>query len=431
LSDNETAGVVVGVQVETGTALAIEGGTPVRTRPWPTYDQGDAFVGQAEEDAVVRVVRSRRLFRYDTRPYAETEVGRFESRLCEYFGTRHALAVSSGTTALALSLMAAGIGPGHRVACPVFTFAATPSAILLAGATPVMVAVDRDLHVDLEALAAVLPSVDAVMVVHMRGFAEDMDAIVALAATAGVPVFEDGVPALGVRLRGRPLGTFGLTGSFSSQSDKAINTGEGGFLVTDDTGLAARATVLAGAYEGRVRRHFGPVPLDDLSLPLYSFRMDELRGAVASAQLDVLPIRLQRMATNYARVAGTLAEFPWLRLREPVDSGALLGDSLLCYLPGAAQAESDWFARALRAEGIAARTFGDCTDPNVRAFWNWRFLPEVDVHDPGHVLADSARYVAATVDIPLSGSLDESDCADLVTAIDRVGRHLRTGRAAA
>ncbi|MDH6492286.1 aminotransferase class I/II-fold pyridoxal phosphate-dependent enzyme [Streptomyces sp. SAI-127] len=407
-------------------ALAIEGGTPTRTAPWPTYDKGDRLLGEAEEAAAVRVIRSRRLFRYDTRPHTETEVGRFEERFRGFCGSAGALAVSSGTTALALALMAAGIGPGSRVACPVFTFAATPSAILLAGAEPVLVPVDENLHIDLDALAKTVSHVDAVMAVHMRGAAEDMDAIVALADQAGVPVFEDAVPAMGVRLRARQLGTFGLAGAFSTQSDKSINTGEGGILVSDDLGLVARAAVLSGAYEGRVRRHFATAELDDLALPLYSFRMDELRGALAAAQLDSLPLRLERLSTNYTRISGELSGLEGIRVRRPIE-GAILGDALLLMIESGAATDAEWFARALRAEGIDARAFGDPTDRNVRAFWNWRFLGK-DTDGPNGPLASSVRHVARTVDIPLSASMDEQDCADLVSAVRLVAHHLPSAR---
>ena len=111
-----------------------------------------------------------------------------------------------------------------------------------------------------------------------------------------VPVFEDAVPALGAELRGRKLGTFGLAGAFSTQSDKSLNCGEGGFLITDDATIFARAVVLSGAYEGRYRRHFPdaePPITTDLDLPLFSFRMDEIRAALLRSELERLPLRLE------------------------------------------------------------------------------------------------------------------------------------------
>ena len=92
--------------------LAVYGGNPVRRAPWPTYDKGAVFVHPEDEQAALRAIRSHLYFRYDHRAQRETECGQFEAELCRYFGSKHALAVSSGTTALALAIMAAGIPPG-------------------------------------------------------------------------------------------------------------------------------------------------------------------------------------------------------------------------------------------------------------------------------------------------------------------------------
>ena len=235
--------------------LALEGGAPVRSRPWPSYDKGDVFINPEDEAAAIAAIRSHLYFRYDFRDQADTACGRLERRAADWFGSRHALAVSSGTAAIALALMAAGIPKGAKVVVPGFTFAATPSAVVLAGCEPYLVECDADLNFDLDDLRRRWrDDIAAILVVHMRGVASDMPAICDFAAEHGVPVIEDAVPAMGAELDGRKLGTFGLAGCFSTQSDKSINTGEGGLLVTDDSGLYARAIVLAGAYEGRMRR---------------------------------------------------------------------------------------------------------------------------------------------------------------------------------
>ncbi len=408
--------------MQTPTApLAIDGGPPVRRAVWPTYDNGDAYVSDEDIAAVVRVLQSRRYFRYDSRCHEETETGAFEADLCTYFGSGHALACASGTTALALGLMALDLPPGSAVACPAFTFAATPSAIMLAGHRPVLVECDDDLHLDVADLRRRMASgVRAIVVVHMRGFASDMPAICAVAEEFGVPVVEDAVPALGVRLHGRPLGTWGRFGAFSTQSDKALNTGEGGFLVTDDTEAFARTLVYCGAYESRMARHFAnPPSFDDLALPLYSWRMDEIRAALARAQLVRLPGRLTAHQHNYERVAGALQGRGDILVRQPVAPGAYLGEALLLRLPGAPVSAVAWFARALRAEGICARALGDPDDVNIRAFWNWRFL----FPDRAAARAEyptTTATVDSTVDIPLSANLTDQDCDQLVTAVGKV-----------
>ena len=399
--------------------LAIHGGSPVRTTPWPTYDKGAVFVLPEDEAAALRAIRSHAYFRYDHRREQDTECGQLEAELCRYFDTRYALATSSGTTALALAIMAAGIPTGSLIACPGFTFVATPSAILLAGCRPFLVEVDENLHMDPADLRRRwTPEIKAIMVVHMRGFAADLTRLTSFAAEMRVPLFEDVVPALGVELSGRRLGTFGIAGAFSTQSDKSLNSGEGGFLITDDRNLFARAVVLSGAYEGRLRRHFpdGEPPIgSDLDLPLLSFRMDEIRAALLRSELPRLPIRLEAFHRNYTFVAEALHDLP-IAIRQPVAPGALLGEALIFRVP-----DADWFARALCAEGIDARNLGSDRDANVRVFWNWRFLfGRQDVAAIKAMLPNTTRYLEQAVDVPLSSCLSRQDCDHLVTAVRKV-----------
>ncbi|WP_084263294.1 DegT/DnrJ/EryC1/StrS family aminotransferase [Actinomadura formosensis] len=409
------------VDVQPG-LLAIDGAAPVRTDPWPTYDKGDVFIDEDDLHAALDAIRDRLYFRYDHRPYAETQTGRFERDLCAYFGVPHALSCASGTAAITLALLALDLPPGSPVACPAFTFAATPSAILLAGHRPVLVECDDDLHLDVADLRRRLtPDVRAIVVVHMRGFASDMDAICALARERGVPVVEDAVPALGARLNGRPLGTFGDAGAFSTQSDKSLNTGEGGFLLARDPAVHARAVVYSGAYEGRMARHFDgpPPPVDDLALPIYSLRMDEIRAALARPMLRRLPDRLAAHRRNYDDVAGRLAGVPGIALRRPVADHAYLGEALVFRLPGAGARATAWTAAALRAEGIGARALGDPGDTNVRAFWNWRFLfPDADRARAEYPV--TAARLDESIDIPLSANLTERDRDHVVEAVRKV-----------
>lgn len=402
--------------------LAITGGPPVRTRPWPTYDKGDVFISDEDEEAAAAALRSRLYFRYDHRPYKDTCAGDLERRLAEFFGVRYALACTSGTTAIALGLFALELPAGSPVACPAFTFSATPSAILLAGHRPVLVECDADLHLEVADLERALDEgARAVVVVHMRGFASDMPAICDLAARYGVPVVEDAVPALGMRIGDRYAGTFGRFGAFSTQSDKSLNTGEGGFLLTDDPEAYARAVVYSGAYESRMTRHLDGAapPIDDLAYPIFGFRMDEIRAALAASMLDRLPRRLALHQRNHDYVTARLAGLPGITLRRPIAPGAYLGEALDFRLEGAGPDRCAWFARALTAEGIDARALGDPADCNVRTFWNWRFLfPDADMARAA--LPRTTGYVGATIDIPLSANLTPPDCDDLVCAVRKV-----------
>lgn len=412
-----------------GPQLAMNGASPIRRDPWPTYDKGNVFIHPDDEEAALRAIRSQLYFRYDCRAYVETECGMLEDQLRRYFSVRHVLATASGTTALALGIFAAQIPPGSLIACPGFTFAATPSAILLAGCKPFLVEVDENLHMDLADLRRRwVPAIKAIFVVHMRGFAADMEAVLSFAAEMGVPVFEDAVPALGVQFNGRKLGTFGLAGAYSTQSDKSLNCGEGGFLITNDSELYARAVVLSGAYEGRFRQHFHgcepPIPTD-LNLPLFSFRMDEIRAALLRSELRRLPHRVEHFRRNYEYVTTALSDLARIAIRQPTAPGAYLGEAFIFRVRGA---DAAWFARALCCEGIDARNLGSAEDANVRVFWNWRFLySDSDAATIKALLPSTARYLEQAVDVPLSSTLSLADCDHLVAAVRRVTSALGEG----
>jgi dTDP-4-amino-4,6-dideoxygalactose transaminase len=184
--------------------------------------------------------------------------------------------------------------------------------------------------------------------------------------------------------------------------------------------------VLAGAYERRCWRHFADSepPLDtDLNLPLLSMRMDEIRAALLRSELQRLPVRLAAFRRNYAYVSAALADLPGIEIRQPVAPVAYLGEALIFRVP---DGHASWFADALCAEGIDARNLGSAADANVRAFWNWRFLfGTAEVAEIQAELPATTRYLCEAVDVPLSSSLEQSDCDDLISAVRRVANSIR------
>ncbi len=414
--------------------LAIEGGMPVRTRYWPRFDKGDVDIDEREIQAVERVLRSRLLFRYDTRPIGETEVGRFEQALRDFFGVKHALAVSSGTAAIALSLMAIGVRAGDEVLCSSFAFAADPSAVLLAGGTPVLVDSALGIHMDPEDLEArITERTKAILVVHQRGQAGKIQDILAVSRKHGLHVVEDAVPALGATIGGQYLGTFGTFGAFSCQADKSLNTGEGGFLLTNDTALFERAVLLSGAYETRLKKHCPwDIAVREQTLPLFNFRMDEIRGALGQVQLEKLPARIRALRLNYARTLRLLGNYPEVLVRQSCVPEATLGHYVVFQLQDSDPEEAQWTADALAAEGVDARCFGSLGRPNARSFWNWEFLFPGETHEQIRKrLPATSRMLDLTIDIPLSPSLSANDMMDLERALTKVLDALRQRRALA
>jgi dTDP-4-amino-4,6-dideoxygalactose transaminase len=411
------------MEVSAASVLAVHGGPPVRTRPWPTYDKGCVFLDNKEEQAAREAIRSRRLFRYDDRALHLTFVGQLEAALAEFFGVKHVLAVSSGTAALALAFFALGIKEGDEVLCSSFGFPASVSSIVLAGAKPVLVEVDDDLHVDLDDLEAKIgPRTKAVLMVHMRGQCGNVKGVARLCEEYGLPLVEDAVPILGAKYDGQYIGTFGKIGAFSTQSDKSLNTGEGGFLVTQDDLLFERAVAFSGAYEGRVRKHCKwPLKENYLKIPLFNFRMDELRGAVALVQLARLPSRLETMRCNYKRACEALGRHPEIKVRNSHRGEGTLGDNVVFRLRDSTPADAQWFTQAICAEGIEARCFGVLGKENVRSFWTWEFMfPGKSRDEIRRSLPRAAQILDLTIDVPLSPTLQPEDLADFERAFDKV-----------
>ena len=329
--------------------------------------------------AVTELLQSGDLFRYTA---AEgSPVSLLEAEFAALLGAHYALAVSSCSAALFLSLKALNLPRDARVLIPAFTFAAVPSAVIHADCVPVLVEVGSDYRVNLVDFATKLDdTIGAVLISHMRGHTSDMDAIMALCNARGVPVVEDAAHSLGTLWQGRNIGTLGKIGCFSFQSYKMINAGEGGILITDDPELAARAVIMSGAYEHNWKKHPGlqnSYMLWQNKLPLYNLRMQNLSAAVIRPQLPELATRVSQGRANHDHVADRLASSPWLTVPPALPSELRAPDSIQFNLQGFVNdAEALAFQAAAKARGVAVQIFG-LSEDNARAYWNWQFMAEM------------------------------------------------------
>ena len=324
------------------------------------------------------LLQSGDLFRYHRAEGAPVTL--LEDEFAQMMGTRFALAVSSCSAALFLSLKALNLSDKARVLIPGFTFAAVPSAVVHADCVPVLCEVGMNYRIDLADFEAKLPQVDAVIVSHMRGHTSDMDAIMALCGSAGVPVIEDAAHSLGTLWGGRKIGTLGRIGCFSFQSYKMINAGEGGIMITDDPGLIARAVIMSGAYEHNWQKH--PIVGAEVEawqnrLPLYNMRLSNLAAAVIRPQLRHLTQRVTDGLRNHDRLADILRTSDLVDVPAPLPPEQRAPDSIQFNLVGLSDDELKAFVRSAAARGIKVQVFGMSQD-NARAFWNWQFLGSVD-----------------------------------------------------
>ncbi|GGF42848.1 dTDP-4-amino-4,6-dideoxygalactose transaminase [Mameliella alba] len=382
----------------------------------PNMHDAEPIPAEARTE-IDRLLQSGDLFRY-TAP-EDAPVALLEREFAEFMGVKYALAVSSCSAALFLSLEALDLPKDARVMIPGFTFAAVPSSIVHAGLVPVLCEVGEDYRIDMTDFAARLPGVQAVIVSHMRGHTSDMDAILALCAEAGVPVIEDAAHSLGTTWHGRKIGTLGRVGCFSFQSYKLVNAGEGGILVTDDADLVARAVILSGAYEHAWKKHLRPgdntAELEQgfarwqNQLPLYNLRMSNLSAAVIRPQLPHIDRRVTDGRRNHDHVAAQIDRSPWITVPAKLAAEERAPDSLQFNLCGMSDAEVRAFVAAAEAEGVKVQVFGLSRD-NARAYWNWQFLPEMPD------LPRTRAMLMRACDTRLPARLSLTDC-DAVAAV--------------
>jgi len=231
------------------------------------------------------------------------EVDNLEQEVAAYVGTRHAVALNSGTDALTFSIIAAGIEPGDEVITPPNSFVASTAAITWAGATPVFADVRRDGLIDPEAVAAaVTPRTAAIMPVHLWGGICDMDALWAIAERHGLAIIEDAAQAMGTRHRNRRAGALGTVGCFSAHPLKIFNAvGDAGFITTDSDDIAARIRLL---------RNHGLVDRDTVGEFATVSRLDTLQAAVLRFRLPRLDAMIERRRANAERYRALLKDVP-------------------------------------------------------------------------------------------------------------------------
>ena len=248
---------------------------------------GAAAIGTEEEVLVLDVLRRKEPFRYYGMDFKPTPpmVAQLEKEFREYIGTDYALGVSSGTGALEVALAAMGIGPGDEVILTAWSWIACFTAIVRAGARPVLAEIDESLNLDPAEIGRLAtPHTRAVLIVHYQGVAADMERIVFEAHKRGIFVLEDCAQSLGTRYRGRQIGTWGDIATFSFQFNKVATCGEGGMVTMRDQRLYERSVRLSDLGNYRPY-HAAIVPAREVAFVGGQYRLSELAGAMALAQL--------------------------------------------------------------------------------------------------------------------------------------------------
>ncbi len=333
----------------------------------------------------------------------------FEQDFAAHLGCRHAVAVSSGTSALHLAYLAAGVGPGDEVIVPAITFVATAAAVRYCGATPVLADVRgaHDLNLDPDDVAArITPRTKAICAVHYAGYAADVERLGELCAEHGLALIEDAAHAPSATAPGseRKLGTHGLAGCFSFFSNKVLSCGEGGLLATDDDDVAAlarsrRSHAMSSGTWDRHRGHSAGYDVLDLG---FNYRIDEPRAALLAARLPSLE---QNIATRRELVHRYRAELAGLDgVSVPFEDEEV--DRSSCYVMPTMLEEAE-LREPLRARMLERGVQTSVLYPAIHEFTAYA----------GGELPHSERVARAEMTLPLFPTLAEADQERVIGAL--------------
>ena len=393
---------------------------PTFTKP---FTQQEPMPAAAIERAV-EIMKSGRLHRYNLAEGDANEASQLEREYAEWQGVDYCVACTSGGYAIQLAMRVCGVVPGDKVLANAYTLAPVPGAIHNVGGVPILVDIDSDYHIDMQDLEskAVASGARYLLLSHMRGHIADMDRLMDICDRLDICLIEDCAHTMGASWRNRKSGNFGKAAAFSTQTYKHMNSGEGGFLTTNDPVVAARAVISSGSYM-LYGRH-GAIPAEDvfqevrLHAPNYSGRMDHLRAALLRAQLPALEDSIQRWNVLYDRLAGRFANMQGVFIPSRRQEEFYVGSSIQFRAEGLERDQIPALMAACAARGVELKWFGD-DEPKAftSRYDSWKYIDDIP-HLPG-----TLAVLAKTLDMRVPLTFDLDDC-DLIADIieDEMGR---------
>lgn len=394
--------------------LAIRGGTPLRTKPWPAWPQHD----NREVENLTRVAESGNWGGF---PSPNILAGEFAEKFAAHHSARYGVCTTGGTTALEVALRACGLQRGDEVLVPALTFYATAFAALVQGFKPVFVDIDPDTWcIDPGQIERhITPYTRAILPVHLGSRMADMDRIMEIARARDLRVVEDCAHMHGGAWRGRGAGSIGDVGCFSFQSSKLMTCGEGGIMLTSDDAVEERLHAYVNS--GRVKTSDRTAA--EGSMLGWNYRMTEFQAAVLLAQLERLPGQIERRNRNITHLeqrVATIDGVSTLPHDERMTARSGYGVILRYDERAWRGASRNRFARALYAEGMRIEA-AFYTPVYSNPLFAWRDamidVDYTDIHCPVAERAANNEMIWLPHDIFLG---DESDIDDLCNAIEKI-----------
>ena len=374
------------------------------TQQEPIPDDGIALANE--------IMRTGRLHRYNLEPDEESQASMLEREFSQWQEVDYCVACTSGGYAIQLALRVCGVNPGDKVLANAYTLAPVPGAIHNVGAAPVFVEIDNSYHIDLEDLEnkSVSSGAKFLLLSHMRGHIADMDQINLICNRYGITLIEDCAHTMGAKWRGIRSGNFGRVAAFSTQTYKHMNSGEGGFLTTNDAELAAKAVVSSGSYM-LYGRH-GAIPTEDIFRkvrqfsPNYSGRMDQIRASLLRSQLPQLDRNIDRWNKLYNKLLDRLRNMNNVTIPARNKNEFYVGSSIQFRLETLSTETIPDFIKACFNRGLELKWFGDIEPKAFTSRYDsWSYIENLPV------LTNTLAVLEKTFDmrIPLTFSLEDCE----------------------
>lgn len=349
------------------------------------------------EDAIeraVEVMRSGRLHRYNVASDADiSETAQLEIEFAQYQQQRFCLAMASGGYAIQTALRALGLKPGQSVMTNAFTLSPVPGAIDAVGGKPLLIETTDDLVLDLQHLQSVIENTQSkvLLLSHMRGHIVDMHALCDLCKEHDVTIIEDCAHTMGASFDGAKSGTHGALACFSTQTYKHINSGEGGFIASNNEELMAKCIVLSGSYMLYERHKAAPAAsvIDSIKLqtPNCSGRMDNLRAAILRTQLQQLDTNCQRWNKRYKTIMERLSNSNSIKLPKPHPLAVEVSSSFQFSIPAFNDEQNAAFLKRCLDRGVELKWFG-AMDPvgYTSRYESWQYVESTSLTQTNEVL---------------------------------------------
>ena len=366
----------------------------------------------------VEIMQTGRLHRYNLAEGEASEVSQLEIEYAKWQGVDYCVACTSGGYAIQLALRVCGAVPGDKILANAYTLAPVPGAIHNVGGVPILVDIDENYHIDMNDLAAKATTSGArfLLLSHMRGHIADMDKIMDICSDHNICLIEDCAHTMGARWRGTRSGNFGKVAAFSTQTYKHMNSGEGGFLTTDDAEIAARAVVSSGSYMLYGRN--GAIPAEDifqkvrLYAPNYSGRMDHMRAAILRAQLPLIETNLERWNSLYDRLHKRFSAMDGVTIPPRKQEEFYVGSSIQFRVNDIEKSNILGLVAACARRGVELKWFGD-DEPKAftSRYDSWRYIDDLPI------LPNTLKVLANTLDMRIPLTFDTEDCSVIADII--------------